>query len=91
MCKTDFLFMEDGTSCHTAQATQNWLRQNEIKKLCFRLYFLENVLYSEMTTTLYTQLAGLKHGEMSIMMKWNISLGVFSPLISTILSLCGVF
>ena len=25
--------MEDGAPCHTAQATQNWLRQNGIRKL----------------------------------------------------------
>ena len=33
MSKNDFLFMEDGAPCHTAQATQNWLRQNGIRKL----------------------------------------------------------
>ena len=33
MSKNDFRFMEDGSPCHTAQTTQNWLRQNGIKKL----------------------------------------------------------
>ena len=33
MSKNDFLFMKDGAPCHTAQATQNWLRQNGIRKL----------------------------------------------------------
>lgn len=33
MSKVDSLFMEDGAPCHTAQATQHWLRQNGINKL----------------------------------------------------------
>ena len=33
MVENDFQFMEDGAPCHTAQATQNSLRQNGIRKL----------------------------------------------------------
>ena len=33
MNKFDSLFMEDGAPCHSARATQNWLRQNGINKL----------------------------------------------------------
>ena len=39
MSKNDFLFMEDGTPCHTGQAKQNWLRQNGIRKLPWPSHF----------------------------------------------------
>lgn len=44
MSKVDSLFMEDGAPCHTAQATQHWLRQNGINKLPWPLNILDRKL-----------------------------------------------
>lgn len=46
---------------------------------------------SKMTTPLFTHSVVFRHNLIIIKMKWNISLSIFSPQISTLLILCVVF